>query len=106
MMALTVAQCANGQGAVRSKRGGRKRSHGTPHITPAVVKGLIDRRPFMSVVDLDRCLREQKLTAEQAAVFCWERLSTSISNNGTREEFVLIPARSAEWRANRRIPRA
>jgi hypothetical protein len=40
-----------------------------PRMTPAVVKGLIERRPFKSVVELNKFLLEQKLTPDQAKEF-------------------------------------
>jgi DNA uptake protein ComE-like DNA-binding protein len=62
-----------------------------PQMTPAVVKGLIERRPFKSVVELNKFLLEQKLTPDQAKEF-YRRAFVPINlNTGTREEFLLIP---------------
>ncbi len=62
-----------------------------PQMTPAVVKGLIERRPFKSIVDLNKVLLEQKLTADQAKEF-YRKVFVPINlNTGTREEFLLIP---------------
>src|SRR5262245_58736868 len=38
-----------------------------PHMTPAIVKALVEKRPFMSITDLNTFLLGQKLTPEQAA---------------------------------------
>jgi DNA uptake protein ComE-like DNA-binding protein len=35
------------------------------HITPAIAKAIVARRPFATVIDLDNVLTEQKLTAQQ-----------------------------------------
>ena len=40
-----------------------------PHMTPAIVKGLIEKRPFASITDLNAYLLGQKLTQEQANEF-------------------------------------
>jgi len=62
-----------------------------PQMTPAVVKGLIERRPFKSVVDLNKFLLEQKVTPEQAREFYRKAFVPINLNTGTREEFMLIP---------------
>ncbi len=62
-----------------------------PQMTPAVVKGLVARRPFKSVVELNKFLLEQKLTPDQAKEL-YRRAFVPINlNTGTREEFMLIP---------------
>jgi DNA uptake protein ComE-like DNA-binding protein len=62
-----------------------------PQMTPAVVKGLIARRPFKSVVELNKFLLEQKLTPDQAKEFYRKAFVPINLNTGTREEFLLIP---------------
>ncbi|MEK6409726.1 MAG: hypothetical protein AABN34_22610 [Acidobacteriota bacterium] len=62
-----------------------------PHMTPAIVKGIIDKRPFMSILDLNAFLLSQSLTAQQAAEF-YEKAFIHINlNTASREEIVLIP---------------
>jgi hypothetical protein len=60
-------------------------------MTPAVVKGLIERRPFTSVVELNKFLLERKLTPDQAKEFYRKAFVPINLNTGTREEFLLIP---------------
>ena len=62
-----------------------------PQMTPAVVKGLIERRPFKSVVELNKFLLEQKLTPDQAKEVYRKAFVPINLNTGTREEFLLIP---------------
>ena len=62
-----------------------------PQMTPAVVKGLVARRPFKSVVELNKFLLEQKLTPDQAKEFYRKAFVSINLNTGTREEFLLIP---------------
>ena len=62
-----------------------------PQMTPAVVKGLVARRPFKSVVELNKFLTDQKVTPEQAREFYRKAFVPINLNTGTREEFMLIP---------------
>jgi DNA uptake protein ComE-like DNA-binding protein len=62
-----------------------------PAMTPAIVKGMIERRPFKSVVELNKFLIDQKVTPEQAREFYRKAFVPINLNTGTREEFLLIP---------------
>jgi DNA uptake protein ComE-like DNA-binding protein len=62
-----------------------------PHMTPAIVKGLLAARPFGGIVELHNFLLGQKLTAEQAAEFYRHAFVHINLNTATREEIVLIP---------------
>jgi DNA uptake protein ComE-like DNA-binding protein len=62
-----------------------------PHMTPAVVKGLIGKRPFGSITELHAYLLGQKLTPEQAMAF-YEKAFVHINlNTATPEEILLVP---------------
>jgi DNA uptake protein ComE-like DNA-binding protein len=62
-----------------------------PHMTPAVVKGLLEQRPFKTIVELNKFLIDQRLTPDQAKEL-YQRAFVPINlNTGTREEFLLIP---------------
>ena len=62
-----------------------------PHMTPAIAKIMIEKRPFLSVLDLNTFLLGQKLTPEQAVEF-YRRAFVHVNlNTGTREEILLIP---------------
>jgi DNA uptake protein ComE-like DNA-binding protein len=64
---------------------------GMPHMTPAIVKGLIEKRPFASITDLNAYLLGQKLTAEQAMAF-YEKAFVHINlNTATAAEILLVP---------------
>jgi DNA uptake protein ComE-like DNA-binding protein len=62
-----------------------------PAMTPTIVKGLIERRPFKSVVDLNLFLVQQKVAPEQAREFYRKAFVPINLNTGTRDEFMLIP---------------
>ena len=62
-----------------------------PGMTPAIVKGILDQRPFASITDLHAYLLAQKLTAEQATELYRKAFIHINLNTGTREEILLIP---------------
>jgi DNA uptake protein ComE-like DNA-binding protein len=62
-----------------------------PGMTPAIAKGLIEHRPFKSIVDLNKLLVEAKLTPDQAKEVYRKAFVPINLNTGTREEFMLIP---------------
>ena len=60
-----------------------------PHLTPALVKSILDRRPLASVKDLDALLKP--LTPEQRQAL-YARLFVAINlNTASRDEILLIP---------------
>jgi DNA uptake protein ComE-like DNA-binding protein len=64
---------------------------GMPHMTPAIVKGLIEKRPFTAITELNAYLLSQKLTPEQAMAF-YEKAFVHINlNTATPEEILLVP---------------
>jgi DNA uptake protein ComE-like DNA-binding protein len=62
-----------------------------PHMTPAIVKGMVEKRPFPSILELNKFLLDQKLTAEQARELYVKAFVKINLNTGKREEFLLIP---------------
>jgi DNA uptake protein ComE-like DNA-binding protein len=62
-----------------------------PHITPAIAKGLLERRPFASIVELNTYLAGQSLTPEQLTELYRKAFIHVNLNTGTREEILLIP---------------
>ena len=62
-----------------------------PHMTPAIVKGLIEKRPFENVVELNAYLTGQGLTPAQTADFYKKAFIHVNLNTATREEILLIP---------------
>ena len=85
------AQVGKSQGLVDANTASEKDLLTFPSMTPAIVKGLIEKRPFASIVDLNSYLLSQSLTPQQAAEF-YRRAFIHINlNTATREEIVLIP---------------
>jgi len=62
-----------------------------PHMTPAIAKALIGKRPFLNALELDAFLASQSLTPEQRAEF-YRRAFVHINlNTASAEEIQLIP---------------
>ena len=62
-----------------------------PHMTPAIVKGLLEKRPFASIVDLNVFLTSQSLTPAQLTEIYGKTFVHVNLNTGTPEEILLIP---------------
>jgi len=62
-----------------------------PSVTPAIASALAAKRPFKSIVDLNKTLVDQKLVADQIKAFYAKAFVPINLNTGTREEFMLIP---------------
>ena len=62
-----------------------------PHMTPAIVKGLLEKRPFASITDLNAYLLGQKLTQEQANEFFGKAFVHINLNTATPPEILLVP---------------
>jgi len=62
-----------------------------PHMTPDIVKAMLAKRPFKTVVELNQLLVEQKLTPDQAKEFYRKAFVPINLNTGTKPEFLLIP---------------
>src|SRR5262249_23150429 len=61
--------------------------HALPHMTPAIAKGLLEKRPFPTILELNKFLLDQKLTAEQARELYGKAFVKINLNTGKREEF-------------------
>jgi DNA uptake protein ComE-like DNA-binding protein len=60
-------------------------------LTPAIVKGLIEKRPFGSIVEANSYLTAQSLTPAQLTELYGKAFVHVNLNTGTREEILLIP---------------
>lgn len=85
------AQVGASLGVVDANTAAEKDLLGMPHMTPAVVTGLIAQRPFGSITELHAFLLSQKLTPEQAMAF-YERAFVHVNlNTATAAEILLVP---------------
>lgn len=85
------AQVGKSLGVVDANTASEKDLLAMPHMTPAIVKGLSEKRPFASITDLNAYLLSQKLTPQQAMEF-YEKAFVHINlNTATPEEILLVP---------------
>ena len=66
-----------------------------PHMTPALVKGILEKRPFASIVELNSYLTAQAMTAAQLTELYGKGFIHVNLNTGTRDEILLIPGAGA-----------
>jgi DNA uptake protein ComE-like DNA-binding protein len=90
--AVPAASAQVGKGAILdANTASEKDLLALPHMTPAIIKGLIEKRPFASVVDLNSYLTSQSLTAPQLTAFYGKAFIHVNLNTATPEEILLIP---------------
>jgi DNA uptake protein ComE-like DNA-binding protein len=96
IFSLGLAVSAHGQvgkslGVVDANSASEKDLLTFPRMTPAIVKGIIEKRPFGSITELHAYLLSQGLTAEQAMEFYTKAFVHINLNTATREEILLVP---------------
>jgi DNA uptake protein ComE-like DNA-binding protein len=62
-----------------------------PHMKETIVKTLMEKRPFLSIVDLNKLLTEQGLTKEQLTELYGKTFIHINLNKASKEEIMLIP---------------
>ena len=91
MVAPAAAQVGKSLGVVDANTAPEKGLLAMPHMTPAIVKGLLEKRPFASITDLNAYLLSQKLTQEQANEFYGKAFVHINLNTATPQEILLVP---------------
>jgi DNA uptake protein ComE-like DNA-binding protein len=86
-----AAQVGKSLGVVDANTAPEKDLLTMPHMTPAIVKGLLEKRPFASITDLNTYLLGQKLTQEQANEFYGKAFVHINLNTATAQEILLVP---------------
>jgi DNA uptake protein ComE-like DNA-binding protein len=89
--ATAAAQVGKSVGVVDANTAPEKALLGMPHMTPAIVKGIIEKRPFNSITELHAYLLSQKLTPEQATEFYRKAFVHINLNTATPDEILLVP---------------
>ncbi|MGI8672752.1 MAG: hypothetical protein ACR2LU_09110 [Luteitalea sp.] len=86
-----LAQVGKSEGVVDVNTVAEKDLLTMPGMSPAIVKGLIAKRPFGSVTELHDYLVAQKLTPAQAMAL-YEKAFVHVNlNTATAEEILLVP---------------
>jgi DNA uptake protein ComE-like DNA-binding protein len=62
-----------------------------PQMTPTIVKGIIEKRPFGNITELNKYLLSQGLTPDQAMQFYTKAFIHINLNTATPEEILLVP---------------
>jgi DNA uptake protein ComE-like DNA-binding protein len=91
LAAPVAAQVGKSQGVVDVNTAAEADLAKMPHLTPAIVKALAGKRPFMSVLDLNAFLLGQGLTQEQANELYGKAFVHINLNTATAEEIMLVP---------------
>lgn len=93
LLASVAAQAQVGKslGVVDANTAAEKDLLGMPHMNPARVKGLIEKRPFASITDLNAYLLGQGLTQEQATEFYGKAFVHINLNTASPQEILLVP---------------
>jgi hypothetical protein len=84
------AQLGNQQGLLDPNVAGEKELLALPHLNASLVKGILDRRPFSNMIELNAflnpSLKKEQLSELYGKMFIHVNLNTA-----TREELLLIP---------------
>jgi DNA uptake protein ComE-like DNA-binding protein len=86
-----TAQVGRSLGVVDANTAPEQALLAMPHMTPAIVKGLIEKRPFNSITELHAYLLGRTLTPEQAMAFYGKAFVHINLNTATPEEILLVP---------------
>lgn len=91
MFSNVKGQVGKSQGVIDANVAAEKELLALPHMSPAIVKGIMDKRPFTSIVELNKFLLSQSLTAQQLTEFYRKAFIHINLNTATRDEILLIP---------------
>jgi DNA uptake protein ComE-like DNA-binding protein len=84
------AQVGRHQGMTEPNVADEKELMKLPHLDPALVKGIMERRPFANMLDLNKFL-SQSLDSKQLTELYTKMFIQLNLNTATREEIMLIP---------------
>jgi DNA uptake protein ComE-like DNA-binding protein len=96
VIALTMngrphGQVGKSQGLIDPNVASESELSALPHMTGAIAKGIVDKRPFMSIIELDAFLQSQSLSAAQRTDFYGKAFVHINLNTATRDEILLVP---------------
>ena len=86
--AMTVAQVGNNRGVLNPNRAGEEDLLALPQLDTSIVKGIMDQRPFLSMMDLHAFL-SQSLSEEQWTEL-YDTLFVPINLNTASEQEILL----------------
>jgi DNA uptake protein ComE-like DNA-binding protein len=80
-----------GKGLIDLNSAPEKELSALPNMTPAIVKGLVEKRPFATIVDAHAYLTSQSLTAAQLTELYRKAFVHVNLNTASGDEILLIP---------------
>jgi len=89
--AHATAQVAKSFGVVDANTIAEKDVAALPHMTPAIAKAWVAKRPFLSITELNAFLLAQGLTAQQAMEVYPKAFVHINLNTATADEILLVP---------------
>ena len=84
------AQVGRHQGMTEPNVADEKELMKLPHLNPALVKGILERRPFANMVELNKFLSQTLDNKQLSELYARMFLPLNL-NTATREEIMLIP---------------
>jgi DNA uptake protein ComE-like DNA-binding protein len=84
------AQLGNQQGLLDPNVAGEKELLALPHLNASLVKGILDRRPFSNMIELNTFLSQSLKKEQLAEVYGGMFIHVNL-NAATREELLLVP---------------
>jgi len=90
LAAPVPAQVGRHQGMTEPNVADEKELMKLPHLNPALVKGILERRPFANMVELNKFLSQTLDNKQLSELYARMFLPLNL-NTATREEIMLIP---------------
>jgi DNA uptake protein ComE-like DNA-binding protein len=87
---ISQAQVGRSEGLVNPDLAGEKELLSLPHMSPALVKGIMERRPFLKMADFNSFL-SQSLGKEQLTELYRKMFVPINLNTATQDEILMIP---------------
>ena len=87
---LAHGQVGNNQGVLNPNRAGQEELQSLPHLDAALAEGLLAKRPFLSMAELNGFLSES-LSQEQLKELYLELFVPINLNTASREEILMVP---------------
>ena len=87
----TKAQVGKNLGLINPNHATEAELATVPHVTPAIAKGIVERRPFQTMTEVNTFLTSQGITAAQLPVVyakLWDPINL---NTATDQEILMIP---------------
>jgi DNA uptake protein ComE-like DNA-binding protein len=94
-MVAATASAQVGKGLIDPNIAPEKDLLSLPHMTPAIVKGMLDKRPFASITELNAFFTGQKVTEQQRQDFYRRAFIHVNLNTAPPGEIMLIPGAGA-----------